>query len=453
MPVINRHIINPDINYDGANRDDLFRLINRWKRLLIYKEIRSGDVMALGIFDVNLNHIACLFAAAELRLKIFIIAKPIAKETLHVTKMAIFGPVDITISQRMLEENDLQTEMFERYSKQVCYEDEIDEITNDADVDVPVSPGDALIFASTSGTTGASKPYLFTHDEVYKISQRNISAFGYTKQNVVQQIVNMHHVSAMLSYLLPTLMACDVHYSGSVAWFPHHQKKIWRPKEFVEECLTDRKVDTLICSNSFVLDALKIGFSEADRRPNHRITINMSGFPAGQEIYDMTKEYPIDFLSHYGSVDTGVPLLVNKITQDSVYEPGYVGKLVDDFYKIVGNMIYSELWSEPRSVADALLVEGDRFYYGGRNDDHPLYTGELKQMMQEQFGDHSFVVPNNGKHFIVLWNKQERYDIENGKTYLEKAFTFVYLNKEDFMVDTKVSMEQLRAYLEHHYAL
>ena len=74
-------------------------------------------------------------------------------------------------------------------------------------------------------------------------------------------------------------------------------------------------------------------------------------------------------------------------------------------------------------------------------------------MMQEQFGDHSFVVPNNGKNFIVLWNKQERYDIENGKTYLEKAFTFVYLNKEDFMVDTKVSMEQLRAYLEHHYAL
>lgn len=451
MPVINRHIINPDINYDGANRDDLFRLINRWKRFLIYKEIKHGDVMALGIFDVNLNHIALLFAAAELGLKIFIIAKPIAKETLHVTKMALFGPIDITISQRMLEENDLQTEMFERYSKQVCYEDEIDEVTNDMDVEMPVSPSDALIFASTSGTTGPSKPYFFTHDEVYKISQRNISVFGYTKQSVVQQTVNMHHVSAMLTYLIPTLMVSDIHYSGSPAWFPHHAKKIWPPKEFVEECLVDRKIDTLICANSFILEIIKIGMAETNKHPTHRITINMSGFPAGPDIYDMTKQYPVDFISHYGSVDTGAPLLVNKITQDSVYEPGYIGKLPDDFYKIDGDMVHSDLWSEPRPVPDTLIVEGDRFYYGGRTDEHPLYTGELRDIMQEQFGDHTFVVPNNGKHYIVLWDKTEKYDIEHGKTYLDTVFTFVYLNKRDFMVDTKISIEQLRAYLEHHY--
>jgi hypothetical protein len=72
--------------------------------------------------------------------------------------------------------------------------------------------------------------------------------------------------------------------------------------------------------------------------------------------------------------------------------------------------------------------------------------------MLEQLGDHDFVVANTGKQFIVIWNKQDRYDIENGKTSIDKVITFVYLNKEDFMVDTKVSMEQLRAYLEYHYA-
>ena len=452
MPVINRHIINPDINYDGANREDLFRLINRWKRLLIYKQISRGDVMALGIFDVSLNHVACLFAAAELGVKIFIITKPLAKETIHATKMGILGPVDITISQR-LEPDDLHIEMFERYSKKICYEDEIDLITDDTDVVISVAANEPLIFASTSGTTGTSKPIIFTHDEVYKISQRNISVFGYIKESVVQQTVNMHHASAMLTYLFPTLMACDTHYVGSIAFAQHILKKIWYPTQFVETCLADRKVDNIICTNSFMLSAIAQGMTEANRLPDHRITINMSGFPAGPEIYNMAKEYPIDFISHYGSIDTGIPLLVNKITQDSVYEPGYIGKLVDDFYKIVGNMVYSDLWSEPRPVPDTLLNENGRFYYVGRKDEHFLYTKEIKQLLLEQLGDHDFVVTNTGKHFIVIWNKQERYDIENGKTYLDKAFTFVYLNKEDFMVDTKVSMEQLRAYLEHHYAL
>lgn len=452
MPVINRHIINPDINYDGANRDDLFRLINRWKRLLVYKQISPGDVMALGIFDVSLNHVACLFAAAELGAKIFIITKPLAKETIHATKMGILGPVDITISQR-LEPGDLHIEMFQRYSKQICYEDEIDQITDDTDVVISVTSNEPLIFASTSGTTGTSKPILFTHDEVYKICQRNISVFGYTKKSVVQQTVNMHHASAMLTYLFPTLMACDTHYVGSIAFAQHILKKIWYPAQFVETCLTDRKVDNIICTNSFMLSAIQQGMTEANRLPEHRITINMSGFPAGPEIYNMAKEYPIDFISHYGSIDTGIPLLVNKITQDSVYEPGYIGKLVDDFYKIVGNMVYSDLWSEPRPVPDTLLNENGKFYYAGRKDEHFLYTKELKQLLLEQLGDHDFVVTNTGKHFIVIWNKQERYDIENGKTYVDTAFTFVYLNKEDFMVDTKVSMEQLRAYLEHHYAV
>lgn len=452
MPVIDRHIINPDINYDGASRDDLFRLINRWKRLIFFKGIRRGDVMALGIFDVTLNHVACLFAAAELGLKLFIITKPLAKETIHATKMAIFGPVDITVSQR-LDPDDLHNEMFGRYSKQICYEDEIDDVTNDKDLDITVHPNDQFIFASTSGTTGASKPIFFTHDEVYKISKRNISVFGYTKHSVVQQTVNMHHASAMLTYLFPTLMACDQHWVGNVAFGPHLQKKIWYPAEFIEVCLTDRKVDNLICSNKFMLEIMEIGFNQANRLPSHRITMNMSGFPATSDIYDMAKKYPIDFISHYGSIDTGIPLLVNKITQDSVYDPGYIGKLSDDFYRIEDNLVYCDMWTEPRDVPDALLIDNDKFYYLGRKDDHQLYTGEVKESIKDQFGDHDFVVTDSGKQFIVLWDTSSRYDIENSNSHVDKLFTFVYLNKQDFMVDTKVSMEQLRAYLEHNYAV
>lgn len=453
MPVINRHIINPDINYDGANRDDLFRLINRWKRLLLFKyHVRKGNVMALGIFDVTINHIACLFAAAELGLKIFIITKPLARETIHATKMGIFGPVDITVSQK-LEPGDLHIEMFSRYSKQICQEDEIEEITDDTDIEIPVHSSEALIFASTSGTTGNSKPVFFTHDEVYRISQRNITVFGYNKNSIVQQTVNMHHASAMLTYLFPTLMACDTHYVGNIAFGPHLQTRIWYPNEFIEVCLADRKVDNLICSNKFFLEIMLFGLERANRFPEHRITMNMSGFPATQDIYDMAKKYPIDFISHYGSIDTGIPLLVNKITQDSVYEPGYIGVLADDFYKIEDNLVYSDLWSEPREVPDRLMVENGKFYYLGRKAEQELYVGEIRESIQDQFGDHDFVISNTGKQYVVLWDKDIEYDIKNSNSHVDKLFTFVYLNKRDFMVDTKVSMEQLRAYLEHNYAV
>jgi len=453
MPVIDRHIINPNINYDGASRDDLFRLINRWKRLLIVDyNVQPGQTLALGIFDVNLNHIACLFAAAELSLKIFIITKPIAKETIHATKMGIFGPVDITVSQN-LDSSDLHVEMFERYSRQICYESEIEQVTNDNDVDIFPSPDDHLIFASTSGTTANSKPVLFTHREVYEISKRNAIAFGYTKDSVVQQTVNMHHASAMLTYLFPTLMTCDTHYVGSIAFGPHLCKRYWTPRYFVEECLVDNKVDNIICSNFFLLKFLIMGFTQAERLPEHRIRLNMSGFPATEEIYEFAKQYPIDFISHYGSIDTGIPLLINHITENSVYDHNYIGTAVDDFYRIDDNNIWCDLWSDSRPLPDQLLLTSKGYYYQGRNVHSILMDKELYEILDTQVVDYEIVLVNN-KLFLVVWNKAV-LDITQVKgTFISAIFSkVVHLNKEDFMIDTKVSMEQLRAYLEYHYAV
>ena len=453
MPVINRHIINPNINYDGANRDDLFCLINRWKRLLNVKyNAQKGQTLALGIFDVNLNHIACLFAAAELSLKIFIITKPIARETIHATKMGIFGPVDITVSQD-LEPSDLHVEMFERYSKQICYESEIDLVTDDTDIDIFPEPDDHLIFASTSGTTANSKPVLFTHREVYEISKRNISVFGYTKNSIIQQTVNMHHASAMLTYLFPTLMVSDKHYVGAIAWGPHLCKRYWTPKYFIEECLVDNKVDNVICANFFLLKFIIMGFTQADRLPEHRIRLNMSGFPATEEIYKLAKEYPIDFISHYGSIDTGIPLLVNHITENSEYDHNYIGNTVDDFYRIKGNTINCDLWAAPKQLPDPLLLTDKGYYYQGRNVDTILIDTELYEILDTQVEDYD-IVSMNKSIILVIWNENV-LDITHVKgTFISAIFSkIVHLNKEDFMVDTKVSMEQLRAYLEHHYAV
>lgn len=450
MPAIDRYIINPNINYDGLNRDNLFSLINRWKRLLIFgHDVKHGDVLALGIFDVNANHIACLFAAAELGLKVLIITKPLTRETIDATKMGIFGPVDITISQD-LDPDDLHVEMFKRHSKKICYESEIDAVTNDREVNAWPKPDDILIFASTSGTTGNSKPVLFSHDEVFKISQRNIDIFGFTKDTIVQQTMNMHHASAMLTYLLPSLMVCDIHHVGPIAYGPHLYKKVWTPTEFVEQCLSENKVDTIICSNIFFLKLLLEGFDQTDVTLDHRVTLNISGFPATEELYEISKRYPINFISHYGSIDTGIPLLVNNINESSLYKKNFIGTVPDDFYIIQGNTVKCELWSSPRKIADDIVLLNDGYYYNGRETD-ALIDDELIQNLKEQNIDFTITTGGN-KKCLVIWDNPAI--LETRGTFVNKIFDIiVHLKKQEFIVDTKVSMEQLRAYLEHHYAV
>lgn len=454
MPVINRHIINPDITYEGLSRDDLFILINKWKRLLVYKYgVERGNVVSLAIMTVNPNHIACLFAIAELGAKILVITKPIAPETLHATKMGIFGPVDLTITQRF-NEGDLHNEMFRRYSKQICYEEEIETVISEDDVtpNYMIEGSDEFIFASTSGTTGNSKPVMFTHNEAYQISKRNINVFGYTKDSVFQHTTNMHHASSMLTSLFPSLMACDTHYYGSIALGPHIISS-YLPKEFVEKCLIERGVDNLLFSNMLIVNLLILGLNSTTQKFTKKLTINVSGFTVPERCYRMTKDYPIEFVSHYGSIDTGIPLLVNRVTSETEFDDKFLGVQPDDFYTIDGDKIACSLWNEPRNMPDDVDNVNGRYYYKGRRED-PAIDQELLDMFDEQFEDYSIVYVGD-KKILVLWDKEGPvFDFHKERTFLPVIFQhIVHLPKQDFIVDTKVSMEQLRAYLEHHYAV
>lgn len=445
MPVINRHIINSDINYDGANRDDLFRLINRWKRLLHNKHgVTKGDVMALGIFDVNHNHLACLFAAAELGLKIFIMTKPIARETIPATKMAIFGPVDITVQQEINPENP-HVEMFQRYSKKICFEREIDEIADDSDIEtVPVEETDTLIFTSSSGTTGGSKPAYFSHREVYEIANRNISAYQYQVDDVMQHTTNLHHASVMLTYLFPSLMICKKHFYGTIAYGDGYVFSKWEtPDNFVRKYIIENKATNVFCTNKMFLELLLTTMKQFDIP--HRVSLNISGFVATEELYQAAKELPVRIFSHYGSTETGIPLLINTIDSNSEYEENYLGRLVDDFYTIENDMVTSKLWRAPRNVPDKLSMKDGRYYFYGRKEPTHIDV-EMYNYMVEQIP--SFDVVKTDKLYLVIWD-QEQFDFRDHLT--NHVFDkIVFLKKQDFVVDTKVSMEQLTAYLDYH---
>ena len=69
-----------------------------------------------------------------------------------------------------------------------------------------VNPEDTLLVSSTSGTTRPSRPVLFSHKEVMGISKRNIPIFKFDKNSRVCHSRNLHHASALLTSLLPSLM-------------------------------------------------------------------------------------------------------------------------------------------------------------------------------------------------------------------------------------------------------
>ncbi len=93
--LVTRDIINGNINFDGYDKNFICKRINKWKYLFKEKyKLQKGDVVCLLIVTVNIDHLASAIACAELGLKILYTNKPVSMETLHATKLAIYGPAD-----------------------------------------------------------------------------------------------------------------------------------------------------------------------------------------------------------------------------------------------------------------------------------------------------------------------------------------------------------------------
>ena len=73
-----------------------------------------------------------------------------------------------------------------------------------------------FLLSSTSGTTKASRPILFSQNEVYQISKRNVDVFEFKSDSKIIHSRNLHHASALLTSLLPSLMKAHVHGSFAI---------------------------------------------------------------------------------------------------------------------------------------------------------------------------------------------------------------------------------------------
>ena len=361
----------------GRGLSELHEKIDSVKTLLSNVGANKGDLVTIAIMEVDLTHIASIFACGELGLRIFILDSPATRESLPFTKLALHGPSDYYLysTQEDTENiyNGLHDEMLGRYGGLG-----IDATAEPDYLDFPnveVLPTDPFLVSSTSGTTGPSKPITFSHQEVYDISKRNINVFWFGHDAKVVHSRNLHHASAILTHLFPALMNAYSHSSFAIGHDLSADEDADRMVG-LQDLLREPPSNIMIPNKEELYDFLET-FGGAFR---NTVNINMCGFVLDEEFVDLAREYNVCFQSHFGSIDTAIPLFINRVDKDSIVIPNSLGVLCDDFYKTTlenGRMkVEHPFWDAPRYIDDDIeIFDGQYILMSSRDVDVNLPDG------------------------------------------------------------------------------
>ena len=367
MPnTLSRNIIVDGISFSGQTKSQLCVKIDKVKALLTDRGAKKGDLVTISILPVTVYHVASIFACAELGLKIIILDSPATKLSLPYTKLALHGPSDFFIYDSLIDiskvYDGLHDKMLRRYGGKSI--DVRKKPKTDKNGQWPsqiyedkVFSDDPFLLSSTSGSTKPSRPILFSHQEVYEMSKRNISVFKFDKDSRVIHSRNLHHASALLTSLLPSLMSARLHSTFTIGHDLSHDESL----EYLQglKSIYESKMTHIMIPNRDELMDFLDTFPEPFTK---RLNINMCGFALDSSFRDLAEKHNVRFMSHYGSIDTAIPLLVNFVDKDSEVKENGLGVLPDDFYQFDGKEIMCDLWDEPRYIEDDLYMVDGQFF-------------------------------------------------------------------------------------------
>lgn len=479
--VITRDFIHPEFTLysqeHSCNKDQLIDMIRFWKVLLWEKyKIRRGSKIGIACLELDPYHFSLIFACSELGCQLVILDHPISEHTIHKTKAALFSPIDLGIVDTSLILDQQHQTMMETYCSQIANISifdtyEIDDHNNFKLVadKFYCLEDDVLILASTSGTTSNSKPVLYKQKYVAELSIRNSKIFNYTKDSNVIHIRNMHHASSILLHFLPTVYACASHWHKYTNFNQDEQTN-----DFVN-LIVEKQINVCLLCNQHDLDSLILNLQKNNITFNHRIEFNISGFLLTKQLLDQIKNHNMIITSTFGSVDTGVPVFINQLDKDSnrdLLNSGLIGYFPDDgFYKIVneGNLIRLEcpnFWEEPRYLNDNIKEDHGRYYHLQRDNVIQIGSCEfnlslLTEYVKLSLSCEDLLIVVDIEYnclYLVIWdNPSTIIELSHLRQVLDnsefKNCSYIFkkiknLHKKMFTVDTKVSVDQLRGYLQ-----
>lgn len=357
-------------------------------------------------------------------MRLVLLDKPICAETVPATKAALFSPIDFHVIDIYLAQNEAYMEMVNRYCKTNIFEDEILEWKQEYP-DIIGKQDDVYLCGSTSGTTGGSTIVEFTQKDCYDLSKRNVTVFDFTADSVVCHTRNMHHVSCMFTFMLPSLFACSKHYYYNIY---HNPDELFL-------FMKDKKVDQVFFGSHFVVEDMIKSDVVFDVAPK----INVSGYTVPEEYIDYCAKHNVEFMSHYGSVDTGIPLLVNHVTKDSKFRSHWLGREPDDYYKLewcpqTARVEVCGPWGpKPRELQDYIspLSDGTWSFFGR------LEKNVTEEVLRSVTGKDLTVIDDH----IVFW--------EDCHFSQDCRYRIHRLDKKTWTTETKINLHQLRYFLKN----
>ena len=478
MNIITRDIIpenfkfhTPDAVYGKSQIVDMIRF---WKIILWEKYgARPGKSIGIYMGDTGLTYTSLVFAVAELGLTAIVLDSAVAEETLHKTKAAMFSPIDIGVYAAINYGTiSLNYKMIQTYCKQVMLEKEYhtykivdDNLYSEIADKFFCDEETVFIMASTSGTTSDSKPVPYTHRQSYLLSKRNTRSFNHHKDERALHLKTMHHASSALIFFFPTIMTIENHYT-----LPTPNLGIDVGANDLVQCVVNNKINRILIAHQLALDQLFDALSKIDYVFDYYFEIVITGVLLTNTHLEKAKKHNLTIMNLFGSNDSAMPGFVNKIDSSvSTITPGYVGIKFDDYYGMQCTEFGVELtcpeqWAGVRILNDILEQRGDQFFYIRRDsvvamDSYEFNIGELDSCLTAYLNNSNISIivdKENNTLYLVLWDTEQRIILGELADFLCRSefkqckFSKVaYLSKRMFTVDTKVSMDQLRGYLQN----
>ena len=346
--VIDRTFINPKIEYydgDGLRKHtfaDLADEINYWK-ILLYEGygLRKGNIISLFDTTIRLSYSTLFIAAAELGLVMISPPDKAASEdgrTSRLDKMLGQGKIDLVLIDDSAASVPAILAMAEYYSKRVArktdynnYEIKDHELYNHLARTTFCEPNDVLVIATSSGTTGTPKMISYTHQQLRKIAVRNADVYGFDGTTVCHTR-NLHHAFVLMISFLPTLHACNRHYTNVVNSFS--------PKSVEEfaNLIIKNQVNKLVIPYKHIMDTLIDHMVATDQRFEHTIDLYVGGFYVTPDYVKKLKQVNGRSIgSGFGSNETFGPVFMRTLTQNTDttnYVLNNIGVPPDNFFDL-----------------------------------------------------------------------------------------------------------------------
>ncbi|NKB37294.1 MAG: AMP-binding protein [Gammaproteobacteria bacterium] len=182
---------------------------------------------------------------------------------------------------------------------------------------VDILPSDPLTIIYTSGTTGPSKGVLCSHSQFCWWGHYGVHYMGITEDDVLFTVLPFFHTNA-ISALCQTLMA------GASYTFEKRfsASKFWRQVTNYKATVT-----YLLGTMSHIL----LDRDESEYKAEHQVRIALSAATSAPVVEAFRERFGTHLIDGYGSTET------NHIMSTNIgsFEPGTMGRLVDDFEVMV----------------------------------------------------------------------------------------------------------------------